>query len=398
MPLLRSDAPGLSRRAMGEHGRRRALTESSAGNSVPMQAALEAFFFALDGAGVPYAILRGGDHLSANHAESRGLDVDLLTVERKLPVFEALLQRSLEEVGGRVWERTRVGHLVQYHLWAPAPAEAAGRRHAFFAIDVHTQETCRGVGFLTAHEAMRRKVRSGHLWHAAPAQAATLSFLGPFLAGDHVDERWARDLRRLLASGTAESKRARWLLRRTFGARRATEIEAALLSHRTEELEEMAPASRRSCLLRSVSRHPLTSLRSGLRQILHSRLRPLWKPRGMFLALLGTDGSGKTTLASRLEEALLPLFRGGEPITGHMRPGLLPQLQSLRTGKPASYSAEEIADPHRAKPSGAVGSWLRASWYTLDFTLGYALKILPKRRRHVLVLFDRWIDDWLVDC
>ena len=57
----------------------------------------------------------------------------------------------------------------------------------------------------------------------------------------------------------------------------------------------------------------------------------------------------------------------------------------------------KTVSPHRSKPSGIVGTWLRASYYWLDYTIGYAVMVLPLRRRNTLILFDRWIDDWIVD-
>jgi len=114
----------------------------------------------------------------------------------------------------------------------------------------------------------------------------------------------------------------------------------------------------------------------------------------MVVALLGADGTGKTSVGDELHAELKSSFRSAWNRTIKLRPGLLPQLGRLVGKKP---TAEEFARPHRSKPSGTVGTWLRASYYWLDYTLGYAIKVLPLRRRNTLILFDRWIDDWLVD-
>ena len=60
--------------------------------------------------------------------------------------------------------------------------------------------------------------------------------------------------------------------------------------------------------------------------------------RGLFVAILGADGSGKTTLAGDLRESLAPLFTGTALF--HVRPNLIVPRGPERAGRFLDYFVE----------------------------------------------------------
>jgi thymidylate kinase len=107
--------------------------------------------------------------------------------------------------------------------------------------------------------------------------------------------------------------------------------------------------------------------------------------RGLFVAILGCDGSGKTTLADDLIAALGGRF--SETALFHVRPGLIAR-RAPDSPPPYQYGDR----PHRR------GRWLiKLAGYVVDDSLGYWVKVRPVLRRSGLVLFDRYFDDLLVD-
>jgi len=116
-------------------------------------------------------------------------------------------------------------------------------------------------------------------------------------------------------------------------------------------------------------------------------------PVGMFVVLVGPDGSGKTCVGDALCEQMLHGFRRTTHI--HWRPGLLPRLRTLLHSQ--NGLEEDYTQPHSALPYGNFLSLSKFAYYTADFILGYWLKIRMLKVKSTLVVIDRYYYDYLVD-
>jgi thymidylate kinase len=97
------------------------------------------------------------------------------------------------------------------------------------------------------------------------------------------------------------------------------------------------------------------------------------------VALLGLDGSGKSTVLKRLEEEFSSsLFAGLKVI--YRRPNL--SGQTLQNGGP-------LIDHYAAPPYGAVKSVAKLGLRALDWWLGYWGRVATPRAQGYLVLLDR---------
>ena len=115
--------------------------------------------------------------------------------------------------------------------------------------------------------------------------------------------------------------------------------------------------------------------------------------RGVFVVILGPDGTGKSTLAERLVSMGNAEFSGCNHF--HWRPGLLPQLSRQRKTGTAAVPVQPL--PPQDFAYGAVISLVRFAYYLLDFMLGYWLRIYPMRRKGMLVLGERWYFDVIIN-
>jgi thymidylate kinase len=118
--------------------------------------------------------------------------------------------------------------------------------------------------------------------------------------------------------------------------------------------------------------------------------------RGLFIVLIGPDGSGKSSVInSMLQQAASTHAVRFKTI--HWRPAWLPHIGEL-FGKKLTYDpAYTDFTPHKAPPSGYIGSALRLLYYTIDFSLGFSLKIRPLLKAGVHIVFDRYYYDFIVD-
>lgn len=131
---------------------------------------------------------------------------------------------------------------------------------------------------------------------------------------------------------------------------------------------------------------------------LSKRVRDQFRLRGLFLSISGPDGSGKTTVIRNVIAQLEKIFGSGEIQYSHFRPTFLPRIAEVAKKARAIDTVDENYDqPHRAKPSGVLGSIARLVYYFLDYLGGYTLNIRPVLKRREVVLFDRYYYDMICD-
>ena len=148
-------------------------------------------------------------------------------------------------------------------------------------------------------------------------------------------------------------------------------------------------------ILESLIRKPISSL-YAVGYFYWSKIYRIIRPCGKMMAILGTDGSGKSTIIHEIVPALnLPFHRS--VIVHHLKPDFLPPLARFRgvQSKPGAV----CQTPHASKPSGTIGSFLRIIYLLCDYTLGYWFRIRIKLAKLPIGLwiFDRYAYDMLID-
>lgn len=128
------------------------------------------------------------------------------------------------------------------------------------------------------------------------------------------------------------------------------------------------------------------------------RLRDRLQPHGVFLSISGPDGSGKTTVIAQVIAQLEAIFGTNAVHYAHFRPSLLPRIAEVAK-KAGTVDTVDVdyGQPHRAKPSGWLGSLARLVYYWVDYMGGYFRSVRPKLRRREVMLFDRYYYDMIAD-
>ena len=176
----------------------------------------------------------------------------------------------------------------------------------------------------------------------------------------------------------------RHIAQHLFGSRLGNQLIVWLEQSNWEMFETHFSILKRALRWQTVKRDPLNVFRYWLPEV-----RRIWRrwcyPTGLFVAVLGPDGAGKSTLIEQLRVSLAGAFRRTEVF--HSRPNV---LGGRRTNGP-------VTDPHGQLAYPVWLSLLKIPYYILDYCLGYLCKLRPRLVRSTFVLFDRYYDDLLVD-
>ncbi len=157
------------------------------------------------------------------------------------------------------------------------------------------------------------------------------------------------------------------------------------------------PAERRAILWRMAKRNGPGAV-SGVGRFALYRLRDHLRPGGVFLSISGPDGSGKTTVIDRVIAEIEQIHGPKSVSYRHFRPSLLPRIAEVAKAARAVDTIDtDYHQPHRARPSGTLGSLVRLGYYLLDYLGGYARTIYPALVRREVILFDRYVYDMIGD-
>lgn len=111
----------------------------------------------------------------------------------------------------------------------------------------------------------------------------------------------------------------------------------------------------------------------------------------------GPDGSGKTTVIDQILERLAPVFRTAHKYY-HFRPALFGNLGEVAHSAGLKKEVDrDYSNPHRGGKTGAFSSFARLLYYSLDYIVGYFVKVKSAIRITRVVIFDRYYTDIICD-
>jgi len=118
-------------------------------------------------------------------------------------------------------------------------------------------------------------------------------------------------------------------------------------------------------------------------------------------SVMAPDGAGKTTFLEALIEKINFYYvndaSDGRCHVYHFRPNLLPNLGALGEKTGVKAQDTDFTNPHRSKPAGKLSSFVRISYYWLDYILGFNLFVRKDVQYDKFSIFDRYSYDLIVD-
>ena len=356
------------------------------GNS-PEKCFLHALFSELNASGTRYAVLRNYQNLPDSVG---GSDLDILVHPDDGDLMRAVISKAVKSANGGAigWSETP----GFFKVFALGLCDGTGTGWWGLCLDIALGLQFSRAAALVDNEILESRFQLFGAIRVLPDHlAAVLGVVKELLYNNVLSARYL-DL-------SAEAARTNWEPLRTDlapmgGAALDLLRDLCLQSPDAPDIAAKSEALRNTVLKTAFSRAPFAYLKS---RFLHewSKVQRYFSPPGVVVAVLGTDGAGKSTIIAAIEPALMAATHGAFAVN-HLRPGFLPALARLK-GKAVQQDGP-MTDPHGSKPSGTIGSLFRVTYLLADYIFGYWLKVRPKiAKSPTVVLFDRYAYDMALD-
>ena len=323
---------------------------------------------------VCYAVLRNYEGLP-EHNESR--DVDIAIERKDYVLHRAALIEIVEQAGWKIVTYLNSDRLI---TWVCGRIGDQGKAD-LVQLDFFFHTSLYGLVLIENRNILKHRRFNGEIYHVDHV----CEFLDKYLYNRAVGAKYPDKYRaqRERAENDDATKEG---VRRAFGCGTVAECDSA----------------GRGMLLRGL-------LWSNLRQY---GLGVLWNyakfeyyhirnyvcsNTGFSIGFTGPDGSGKTTVIDMMIERLGDVFRTAH-VYLHFRPALFGNLGEVAH----SVGVKKMVDrnysaPHRGGRTGLASSLARLLYYSVDYVLGYFLRVKTVTRITRLVIFDRYYTDIICD-
>lgn len=321
---------------------------------------------------IDYVVLSGRDVLKHDIQS----DVDFMVLPKDLPRLSRVLARP-NAISGALLVQS-----IQHEIgaWYFAFAKQIGPRIAYLHPDASGDYRRFGRLWLRAADVLASKERAQDgFWVPSPRMEFAY-YLIKRAEKRAVD---ARQMERLRALYLEDTLGVREICDRMLGAKLSRMFVEALVKNDLDWMPR-ALSQVRSALGRSRTRESWSEALGIMRLESRRICTRLLRPTGLVLALLGPDGSGKSTVLEEMQRSLAPAFRGVR--TFHLRPRLEGK------GEPGAGGS-----PHTLRARGHIVSVLKLVMFLFDYWAGWVFRVWPGKCRSLLAIFDRYFHDMLVD-
>ena len=155
--------------------------------------------------------------------------------------------------------------------------------------------------------------------------------------------------------------------------------------------------SGKKLLWHAYCRQPLLSAVRFLKFEFYRVRNYLCSDTGFSVGFTGPDGSGKTTVIDLLIARLGEVFRKAHRYY-HFRPMMFGNLGEVAHSAGLKKEVDRnYSDPHRGGKTGTLSSLARLLYYSVDYIIGYWVKVKSVTRITRLVIFDRYYTDIICD-
>jgi hypothetical protein len=322
---------------------------------------------------ITFVVLRNYETLP----EKTGHDIDVLVHPNDLAFAERLLLEAAHNAGYRLSNRVEFSpiSIFLYHSETLVQAQ----------FDLFDKLCWRGMTLLSTQSVLNWRVDRGLFAIPHPIHESVSDLLARLIYHDYVKDSYKPIILKVFNSYPQECTT---VLSRMFGKPVAKRATTCILNDDWKAVGSMGPAMRRHLIWRSLAYKPVNTV-GNIQSDIGRFVGRMARPPGAKIVLVGPDGSGKSTVAACLMEALHGTFYKDKSLRIHWKPAVF--LRKRRAERPPT------TNPHAQAPRGWLTSQLVYVYHWLEFLAGSLLQFQPVKFRSGMVLIERHHYDFITD-
>lgn len=319
-----------------------------------------------------YAVLRNFEGLPDNN---KSRDIDIIITRESYKQIKLQLIRMIEQSGWRVVTYLNSDRLITYVCGYIDETKSELVQWDFFF-----NTSMWGIELMSAEEFLRTRQFNGFLYYVGIECQFLDKYLYNRLTGGQYPEKYR-----------ATREQAEYLPMVVTKVKNLYGCQSVATCDRTERMTLLMAA-----ICTNLTYKPLGLIVSMCR-FLWSFIANYFRGTGFDIGFTGPDGSGKTTVINLMIEQLGDVFRKAH-VYFHFRPALFGNLGEVAHSAGIKKDVDRnYSDPHRGGKTGILSSLVRLGYYSVDYIVGYFLKIKPVIRITRLAIFDRYYTDIICD-
>ncbi len=321
-----------------------------------------------------YAVLRNFEGLPA-HNNSR--DIDIVIEPSTYRRLKSDLIELIEKEGWKIVTYLNSDRLI---TWVCACVDGDSRTE-IVQFDFFFHTSIFGVTLLEAKDFLKNRQFNGAIYHVDKEYEFLDKYMYDRAVGVAYPEKYRKT--REAVENSSEVKR---VLKKVFGS---------------NSINECDKTSGKKLLLNALKQNlcsnPFRTVSRMLKFEYYHIRNYVRSNTGFSVGFTGPDGSGKTTVIDQILERLAPVFRTAHKYY-HFRPALFGNLGEVAHSAGLKKEVDrDYSNPHRGGKTGALSSFARLLYYSLDYIVGYFVKVKSVTRITRVVIFDRYYTDIICD-
>ena len=226
-----------------------------------------------------------------------------------------------------------------------------------------------------------------------PAHEAAVTLLGYLFHQGMVKPEYRVRISHLVAvDGPAFEQ----FIERVWGPERARELAGMVQRQAWDDIKSWKDRAGATLRRQGWMADPPKTMKRLAGRFSNTLSRLMWPP-GVWIAVIGPDGCGKSTINAALMQSMTSIFAPNKSHHLHWRPGVLPAPGAIFSARKRGLVSGPVTDPHAPPPRSTIVSIARFLYFCVDFVLGANFRFRPLLGRNGLIVVDRYFYDFFVD-
>ncbi len=322
---------------------------------------------------VEYAMLRNYEGLPHNNASR---DIDIIITAKEFRKHKTQIIEVLTKEDWKLFSYLNNGRLITFVC-----TKFFGTELGIVQWDFFINTSVHGIELASAKEMLASREFNGSVYHVSKDYEFLDKYLYNRAVGAEYPNKYIATREAIRKSEVVKAK-----LKQVFGF---------------DDMDVIDKENGKALLVRAFAsnfkKNPFVAIWSVIASILIYIRDFIFSSTAPRFCFTGADGAGKTTVINLIQEKLAPVY-GKATMYFHFRPLLIPNMgEAAHSAGLKKEVDREYDKPHRSSNKGLLSSIVRLTYYSLDYILGFWVKVKPHCKVTRVVIFDRYFNDVIVD-